>query len=405
MTRLLIFYAFFVPWISLLWANSLYVSIPLLGLIVKAFNVLFFFFSIISIIFSSKLTKLKGRLFTGIIGILVALGLFYSILGYFNGFYDKNIADFYTFINGPLLAYAFYQSDKAYEIHKETVNKVSKWILFSLSGAAVVLWVEGMLGIPHYPALASGWAVLPFFLFFLEGKTFKTTFVFLLLVVSGKRSILGLGMIVCSIIALWKRNFSLFTSAIAGMVVLIPLVFAGFIFLEQLPEHNISTLNKLSFINPFSEKFAPIAAAGDRVQEVDAALDAHGGGVVNALFGLGNGFTYELEISRLEVTEEDRHNVHFSPVNYYTRYGIIYAIVFYVTLVACIYRAFSGIRRKEKYEQAMAFYLIFGVISSLNSFSLPLDFLFWFCLGILLRKDKRTNILVENLQGVLASDK
>lgn len=386
MSKLLPIYAFLLPWLSLLWSNSHYFPIQTLAFIAKIVSIIFFLTAIGHIILSSRLQKFKGRLFSAIILLMVILGGFYSFIGLINGFEEKNLADFFTFINGPLMAYAAFQSDYLCHHQKQIIKRTCDLLLFSLGCTVSILFLEGMLGIPHYPAVASSWAILPLVWFILEGKYIKVMFVLSLILFSGKRSVLGLGVIVSSIIPFWKMRFSIALSTILSVFMIIPIVLSVFIILNSLPKHNISSLNKLSFVNPFSENFNPVIAAGERIEEIEFALDAQGSRIFDILVGTGNGFTYELRVDRKNLYEKDRHNVHFTPINYYIRYGIIFTVLYYLILIGCIFRIFSRIQQREKYEQAMAFFIIYGTISSFISFGLPLNYLFWFCLGTLLRK-------------------
>lgn len=386
MRILLLLYAFILPIISLLWANSLYFSIDRLALIVKVINVTFFIVAATTILVHSIKSKIKGRFFFLSVLFLFLMGIFYSLVGLINGFTEKILPDFYTLVNGPLIAYAIYQNDSIIKKRTDTTKTLSRLFLFSLSGCVTILLIEGFLGIPFYPALASAWAVLPFFVYVLEKKYTRAVSVLIILFLAGKRSILGLGLAVLSVILFWRRRLSLTSSAVFGIAASLPLAFLVFIVAYALSDYDISAVNKLNYINPLSEKFDVVKAAGERFEEVTASIEGRNEGIWTELVGMGNGYVYELKIPRKDLYEEDRHNVHFTPVNLYTKYGIVFSVLYYSLLIFALFRIFRYSRRSHQHiDQAMSFYLLFGILSSLISFSLPLDYLFWYCLGILLR--------------------
>ena len=99
--------------------------------------------------------------------------------------------------------------------------------------------------------------------------------------------------------------------------------------------------------------------------------------------GSGNGFVYQLSVDRKKLFEKKRHNVHFSPVTYYTRYGMFFTLFLYLLTLGYFIKI-SKLYNEETFTILLS-YQIFAFALSFISFSLSLDLLFWISIGLTLQ--------------------
>ena len=96
------------------------------------------------------------------------------------------------------------------------------------------------------------------------------------------------------------------------------------------------------------------------------------------------------------MVEDDRHNVHFSPLTYFTRYGIIFTVTFYTFIMLYFVYMIKYIKYADNYYRLLVFYQIFAFVMSFISFSLPLDLFFWISIGLTLQTRDRINKNLKN---------
>jgi len=389
--KLMIIYAAISPVISLLWVNSLFFDIQFLVKIVHGYNILIFLISFSILIYFALRNKLQNIYLFIFFILLLSFDIIGLFLGYANGYNNKNIADFYTLMNGITLTYVLY-------LIKFNDNQINKFIkqfvyvytlFFSIS--ITVMQIESFLGIPFYPAIASNFAVISF-LYFIYKKQYKMAiFTFILILISGKRSVFIVFVALLPIFYLLNKKLLLSKVLLIGssfsllfIILLLPLHLFLESNIESLP-FGKSAISKFSYINPMAEKFNLEVAAGERFEEVDAALMENNKNIFSFFIGSGNGFVYPLDIERKDMFEENRHNVHFSPITYFTRYGIIFVIIFYSFFIMYFAYITKYIKYATNSYKILVFYQIFAFIMSFISFSLSLDFFFWISIGLTLQ--------------------
>lgn len=385
--RLLLIYSVVAPIINLLWINSLFFEIEMLVKVVKTFSISLTLVSI----FLALQSILKSR-FTGYkwVTIIVLLLFFYnifaSIIGFLNGYGAKVIPDFFTAVNGPLIAYALIVSDLNLDKIKQFLSRFSILFVVSFTICLSIMLVEAYIGIPHYPAMASGWLVLPIGILISKKKYFQFFLIFLLVVMSGKRSILLMFILSLPIYLIMKKGLNFYLSFFGSLFLSIPILVGSLGLFKILEESDLkfgrSVINKIALVNPFSERFNFELAAGERVEEVFQSLEANNDNSLSTWIGSGNGFVYELRVDRKNFIEKERHNVHFSPISYFTRYGLIFTILFYGTFIYYLNWIGDYIGKYSAYLNGMILYQLFGFLATFVSFSLSTDYLFWTCLGL-----------------------
>lgn len=385
--RLLLIYSFIAPVINLLWINSMFFEIEMLVTVVKTFSITLTLVSVVIAFQSILKSQFTGyRWVTIIILVLFLFNIFSSGIGLINGYGVKVIPDFFTAINGPLIAYALIVSDISFEKIKKFLDRFSVLFVTSFTICLLVMLVEAYMGIPHYPAMGSGWLILPIGVFMSKKKYIPLILILILVVMSGKRSILLIFILSLPIYLVMKKGLNLYLGFFGSLFLSIPVLIGSLGLFKVLEDSDLkfgrSVINKIALVNPLSERFNFELAAGERVEEVFQSLEASSQNILSEWIGSGNGFVYELRVDRKNFIEKERHNVHFSPISYFTRYGLVFTLFFYATFIYYLNWIGNWISAHSKYLDGMILYQLFGFLATFVSFSLSTDYLFWTCLGL-----------------------
>ena len=186
----LLLYALISPVLSLMWINSAFFSIDVLALVIKFFSILFFVTASSYILFIILVKrKFKSRLFFKIVMCLIGFGCFATFIGLVNGFSGKTIPDFYTLINGPLIAFGIVQSPLSSKQIEKFVKIFAGIYLSVFILCLIAMNIETYLGVKYYPALASGWLMLGLSYYMKKRKKLLVLLTFIAIIFSGKRSI------------------------------------------------------------------------------------------------------------------------------------------------------------------------------------------------------------------------
>lgn len=99
--------------------------------------------------------------------------------------------------------------------------------------------------------------------------------------------------------------------------------------------------------------------------------------------------------------DRNRHNVHFSPINFITRYGIIYTIVIYYLIFKVLIKHSFVLKRNEDTLTQRFFlaYFIGGFINSLTAFTVYSDYWWIIAFGFLIdyKKIRRSEDEIINI--------
>jgi hypothetical protein len=386
--RLMVVYAAISPVLSLLWSNSSYFPIVMLMKVVISLNLAFFLLSLIVLSRYFLLNKLKqtNLLYFGLF--LLFFDVIGLVVGVLNGYEDKVISDFYLLINGVILSYAVYISQPNIKVIERFIKIISKVFLFSFFLSILVMQIESIYGIAHYPAIAANMAIIPL-LYYLQKKEYKMAgFVFLMIVLSGKRSVLIIIMALLPFIILLLRGVKLARIFSIGFIISVVVLFLSLHSLKLLEENQnilpfgVSVVNKLSLINPMSESFDFIGASGERFEEVIQGVSQSHENPNSFVFGSGNGFTYQLEVGRKDMIQDDRHSIHFAPADYYTKNGIVFAIIVTIVIIIYIFNILRYFRYSNHTLNTLLSYQLFTFLYSLIGANYGLDYLFWISIAL-----------------------
>ena len=377
--------------VNLIRINSQVISFPYEEIMIVILQTFITLISVICFVqfltLESPLKNISKKLFS-FFSLILIVNIYSSITGIINGYSDKVIPDFITFINGPIIALSI--SALAINIKQlKIINKIiANYLLIIFLGSFIIVYFELALRLRIYPALnPTVFAfIIPYFYF--NQLTKKWIFSFILLLLGLKRSVLLAFLITVFPFRLAmkkkvKLNNAILRSTVSSLITIVIMLYSFSLLEEQKGSFASTMVNKFSTVNPFSNKFDFKLGSGERVEEVTQSIKAVENLEFGLLLGAGNGFTYELNIDRKDYFEGEHHNVHFSPVLYITRYGIPVALLFYGFL---FYMVSIGIKRfrNEKTLYPWIFYAIFGIFSSFFSFSFSSDILFWISIGVLM---------------------
>ena len=111
---------------------------------------------------------------------------------------------------------------------------------------------------------------------------------------------------------------------------------------------------------------------------------------------MGVGYSYDW-VENGFVYERNHNNVHFSPVNLLTKYGLVITILLYFIIIRILTKGMISLKKGTLSinEKVMLFYTITSFINSFTAFSLFSDLFFIIFLGILEGRIGKT----QSIQG------
>lgn len=277
--------------------------------------------------------------------------------------------------------------------------------------AAVVIF-KAVLVEMGYVHWGVGLSIVPmafaFCVYFAEKKWMRAFFTFLWYIWGGKRGILLglLALFTCIVLfgkKVKKRHVIVLSVLIATLVCFVLYYTQNTYRISMLPVQLRGLFGRISKMNPFSENF-DIYADG-RMYEVISSLKAMKKGFVYYLFGMGNGFTYTVLDIAGTFLERNHHNVHVSPVSFFTKYGVLYTVVLYTIIVSILAKSFRNLNQGNysKADEAILYYATISFVFSFVSYYVYLNYMFVFSLAYLYRKNsglkwKRFTAAAEYLQ-------
>lgn len=200
-----------------------------------------------------------------------------------------------------------------------------------------------------------------------------------------------------SLSRLMKKMVTFFTVA----VVIFSLSYVIIQWLERNPSTGLGLAYSIS-VNRFEQVVHALAApdaindaSAGRLLEIEAVLADMGS--MSYLVGNGAGWQVQLESGR------EVQNIHFTPLSLVAVYGGIATAVFYVGSLA-IYFGFI-LRRQETLsltEKMAPFYFVGALVHSFFAYSLFIDWMFFFFIGVMarsLKESRRMRPRVAQWQG------
>lgn len=348
----------------------------------------------------NKATIFQVRIRRIVFGLLV-INIFSTLLGLYNGFFDKIPSDIFNSISGLTVAYAVaglkIDHNKLGVFFREFSLVVTTFFVLSLVAMEIGLYFERI----QYLALVPSGLVLSYFYFGGKEKGGKKgkIFIFVLILLSLKRSII-LSFVVTWLFCLFNCNTKWrawkYSGSILGLGLFICIIFSvGKIGTSVKIPFIHGTIKKINKVNPLSEEFRfSKGSGGDRVAEVMSVFKAFKENNYNWIIGAGNGFTYQRDYGKFRDLKV-LHNVHFTPLALISRYGVFVSLVILILLLKYLSWVVLIYQGAPQYVKGLLFYQIFGFLVSLFSYAIATDFILWITMGLLLAYQSNKNLSYE----------
>lgn len=271
-------------------------------------------------------------------------------------------------------------------VSRSDLHYLARWELIGTIFSLVTYKIFPLIGYPiKSVGMVSNFLLFPLS-YFLAYKSKWWIATAIVILIGGKRGVMiSAGVIICYYLAFDKRRGGRSVLAIVSITIFL---FAGIYFTKSpenialLPSNMQRVAQRFMRVNPFSE-YMDLHSDG-RLDEIEGALRKFELNPINILFGKGNGYVYNTYHDG-QLSVENNHNVHFTPVSFLTRYGVIYMIAFYIDYIWILIKSTKIIRRKENHQFIMCItlYLVGTFIDQFTVFLPYSDYQFMICLGLM----------------------
>lgn len=376
MTKLL--YILFINFLLSTIAGTLHLllfDVSLLLKLIAIFNLTFALFYFTS--------KIKIVLFCEVIFLfsIAALGfvdLFYSI--YIDTPIERAIIDLtgllVPFTCTLLLGSGFRSRD--YQIDIVTVMKFT--LVFSLLNVSFMFSLKYLLGLHFNLTFGSPLIALSAAISVYQRRLGWFSLSAFLTILSGKRSIMLMVFLSSSItylVTLYQgHNLKSITRSMSSILVtaflLLSIVFLNWNTIVKVNPK----LKKVEYL--FSNEADMYQRTTGRMDEISQVFERYTWGCSELLFGLGLGSSFNISFDKYSVTR-DKNNIHFSPLNIFSKFGLLFTIFFYLYFV---FKFYSCWRRAGDYMPLAVYCMLYVFFYSMTSYGFAVDFSFWIVLAI-----------------------
>lgn len=342
----------------------------------------------IILIFMRNLRKIK---MTPVEIVLLLVPIIYFLFGVMiNGLNRDLFADTYTSASFIIIYIVFRNS--RYILDEQTQLRIANIMFWGLLISTIIYTVFPLIGFRIFSVgRTSIQFILPLLTFLIFKKRGKFSLHLILLVLASKRGVLLAAGATIFIFGLMNKKIKRTVRFGVVSLVLLLAFSITFITLEptriyKMPVQTQRMLMKTMYVNPLSEYNQLESDA--RIREIKYAMKPLIEKPIILLTGNGPGYTYEFYSSSGELDDDSRHNVHFSPVTIYTRYGLFYFIVFYWLISSTLVKSLLKMKRKKvipEYEM-LILYVFASFINSFTAFTLYNEYIFIIFVAILSRK-------------------
>ena len=214
-----------------------------------------------------------------------------------------------------------------------------------------------------------------------------------LIIFSGKRSIL-IAAVLCFLyyhFFLKQKNrlikLTLLTIAIILSITIFPLIINSKNAALEKYVYTIQTIIEadIDLNDEESIKILDVVSAG-RIAEILSSTN--NSSTVDILFGKGPGYTYKYYGLNTEQENLGYSNVHFTPVNFLTKYGLFFSFFIFYYILSTIFMSESV----GHYRKLITLILLMYLIEMLFAFNIFVEPLIPLCLGYLTNTTQKTNL-------------
>lgn len=376
--RLIAFYYITTQLLSVLRATSIYNTSYIANcfrLFISGIYLLIFLYKFFSGYNRMTLTEL----------VLIAAPCIGLITGCINGQFGRDyFSDFYTACAFVAVVVLYRRNPQL--ITKNDLEFLAKCELWATIISLLTYKVFPLIGYPiKSVGIVSNYLLFPL-AFYLSYKNKLWLIAAFTILIGGKRGVMISAVVLICFFFIFdkKRLMRSFTFIVLTGVILC----AGLYYTES-PERVAmlpTSLQRVGLrfmqINPYSD-YIDLYSDG-RMDEIESALREFEMNPINMLLGRGNGFVYDVYHAGV-LSMENNHNVHFTPVALFTRYGIIYTVVFYLNYLWLIFRAtmYIRLRKNHKFIMCMTLFMVGTFVDQFTAFLPYADYQFMIFFGVL----------------------
>lgn len=356
---------------------------------------------VIVVLFLTKLKKIKFNYFEILLILIPMIHFLFGVI--INDSYRDLIADTYNAVFFGLLI-TYVRSQKA-RFDKDLQIKFANWMFWGLAISTFTYLISPLVGITVYSVGSTSiFFIFPLIVFFITKQKIKLILTLLLLLLASKRGVLLSVLAVFLVYGLINSNIKAYIRF--GIITSVLITASAVIYftispdrINLLPQQFQPLMYKTMFINPLSEynRFE----SDSRVREIVYIFQPILENPSFILSGMGPGYTYEYYDANGYLLEEERHNAHFTPATIFTRYGLFYTIFLYlyifIIIIQNLVKLKNGSLSSEK--TILLFYSIASLVNTLTSYTIYLDYLLVFSIGVLSINNKDLNNKKEFLRN------
>lgn len=147
----------------------------------------------------------------------------------------------------------------------------------------------------------------------------------------------------------------------------------------EVPLLSQNVIDKIAALNVFADEVDYNRLGSNRFEEITFALEEFERGGYSYLFGAGSGFVY---LARFIGGDETLSNLHFTPITLLVKFGILFAIAFYLFLIKYAVRAYKNNNTCETVKLLQFYLIVYIFFYTLTNYGLISDYSFWVVFGI-----------------------
>lgn len=355
--------------------NTSYISNILRAVLLVVFGIWF----ITNVRFQHLAMDIWDAVFLGIPLMATVYGICYG------GFGSYVLSDLFNAVGFWLIFYCY--KKRVIVIDRQLWNWIANAEVIGVLISFVIYKVFPLLGYPIYSVgKSSNFLLLPLAIYLANGDV-RWILVSLMVIYSGKRGvILAAGCMLVYYFLFSKEIKRTIKCVGVGMVLMLGIMVVWFTYsperIASAPEALRGVLARTMKINPMSP-YKDYYSDG-RLDEVVSAWESIKENPLRLVTGNGNGFTYEYWHNG-KIFQEARHNVHISPINFLTKYGIIYTVFFYGNILLVLWRGTKAFlyREEDRGILIMTLYIWGTFVDSFTVCILHMDYQYIIFLGIL----------------------
>lgn len=332
------------------------------------------FFDINLIIYGVIHKKLSLKFIESVLIFFLFLSMFKMILFNPFSFSRRIITDFINplfFVFKVAILRIYIQQDQNLNVY---LTKASRYFLLA-STLTILLYFVFSQFITIYIGLTPP-VDLPFVFNLLSGNILTTLYVFVNIFLTGKRAFLLASLLILLLYLFTNKRINyILKISLTLFIILFSINFYTYFEESENPaiQKYFNTINtyKESDIDLTDEESLQIIdkLSGGRYSEITSSIYSFN--YFDYLFGKGPGYTYQYSVEFSDLDSKSYSNVHFTPINLVSKYGILFSFLFFIYLILPIFKTYKSNYLHLLFSSLLLMYLI-EMFFSFNVFVEPL---------------------------------